>query len=477
MWLIVAVILCLLLGYLIVEPAWNGARGWSTALFYSCLALCFGVGAFSVVFLIARALNATHIFKADLLAVTLLATLRLVARRRRRLKFDIAQPSDSALTKFPRILLIIAFAVSICVAAYALLGRVIAHPHGDGWDAFAIWNLHARFLFLGESHWRDGFSNLIPWSHPDYPPLLPSAIAHFWTYLDTDATAIPAALSLGFTVATATFLYASLAINRGHNSAMLGTLTLLATPFFIEQGAAQYADIPMAFFFLAALVLLNQGESIGSLRLLALSGLAAGFAAWTKNEGLLFLLSAIIGQGLSLLLDKRSLGPRRVGRLIAFCCGAAPLLLVILWYKHFLAPPGDLFASPSSMVGKMTTISRYWVILQWYGKELLRFGGWWIIPLTVALPVLYFVFGRGQSDQYLTARHASIWTLGLTLAGYFAIYVITPNELYWHLRFSLNRLFLATWPCAIFLFFSSVSFRSLPESQNDPKDRPKYRLV
>jgi len=64
------------------------------------------------------------------------------------------------------------------------------------------------------------------------------------------------------------------------------------------------------------------------------------------------------------------------------------------------------------------------------------------------------------------ALRASIWTLGLTVMGYFAIYVITPNELYWHLRFSLNRLFLAAWPSVLFLFFSCVSFRSADKVSN-----------
>jgi len=44
----------------------------------------------------------------------------------------------------------------------------------------------------------------------------------------------------------------------------------------------------------------------------------------------------------------------------------------------------------------------------------------------------------------------------LTLAGDFAVYVITPYDIYWHLRFSLNRLFLQLWPSAIFLFFMMV---------------------
>src|SRR5262249_53316366 len=130
-----------------------------------------------------------------------------------------------------------------------------------------------------------------------------------------------------------------------------------------------------------------------------------------------------------------------------------------IWYKY-LAPPSDLFSSTSSMLVKATTISRYGVVLQWYGKEFLRFGGWWVIPLTVGLLALFIVVGHHAPSEPSAAKCASIWTLGLTLAGYFAIYVMTPNELHWHLRFSLNRLFLAIWPSVLFLFFSSVSFRT-----------------
>lgn len=460
MWIILAVILCALLGYLIVEPVWIVTRGIPAGLFYFCLAACFGIGMFSVLFLVARALNVNHIFKVDLLAVVLLATVRAVAGRRHERKPSLAHLSDFELPKSLQMLLIAAFTISICAAAYALLLRRIAYPHGDGWDAFAIWNLHARFLFLGGSHWRDGYNALIPWSHPDYPPLLPAAIAHFWTYLSRDATSVPATIGMTFTIATAAFLYSSLAINRGHNSAMMATLTLLSTPFFIEQGAAQYADIPLSFFFLATLALLRQGWITGSRRLVALSGVAAGFSAWTKNEGLLFLFSAVVGQALSLLLEKRSVGRSSLNRLIGFCLGAAPFLGLIFWYKHFLAPAGDLFASPTSMVGKVMSMGRYWVILRWFAKELLRFGDWSIIPLTVVLPALYLIWKNEDQGSQLLVRRASAWTLGFTLIGYFAIYVITPNDLYWHLRFSLNRLFVSMWPSAIFLFFSSVFLRS-----------------
>jgi hypothetical protein len=56
---------------------------------------------------------------------------------------------------------------------------------------------------------------------------------------------------------------------------------------------------------------------------------------------------------------------------------------------------------------------------------------------------------------------ASTWALALTLAGYFFIYLITPYEIYWHLRFSLDRLFMQMWPSAIFVFFARVGSEPL----------------
>jgi len=60
--------------------------------------------------------------------------------------------------------------------------------------------------------------------------------------------------------------------------------------------------------------------------------------------------------------------------------------------------------------------------------------------------------GKGMQPADPGPRASRI-ALTLTLAGYFLIYLITPYDLYWHLRFSLNRLFLQLWPAVIFLFF------------------------
>ena len=42
------------------------------------------------------------------------------------------------------------------------------------------------------------------------------------------------------------------------------------------------------------------------------------------------------------------------------------------------------------------------------------------------------------------------------MLGYFAIYLMTPLDLGYHLGSSLERLLLQLWPIGLFVFFSSV---------------------
>jgi hypothetical protein len=189
--------------------------------------------------------------------------------------------------------------------------------------------------------------------------------------------------------------------------------------------------------------------------------MAAGFAAWTKNEGLLFLTALLFAFCLFSITkeSKDSAGefskPKQ-NLLAPTVLGAIPILALIAWFKHSVATSGDLLSTPEVMIHRILTPSRYGIILRWYAKEFLRFGDWWIFPGTVLLVAFYFLNReKGLSERDPLLR-VSITALTLTLAGYFAIYVITPLDLHWHLRFSLNRLFLQLWPATIFLFFLSV---------------------
>jgi hypothetical protein len=181
--------------------------------------------------------------------------------------------------------------------------------------------------------------------------------------------------------------------------------------------------------------------------------MAASFAAWTKNEGLLFLAALLIAHGLMALKSRSSTGVRDFVLLLV---GALPPLFVVLWFKLRLAPPGDLFTSGALLTHRLLDPHRYWVIVNWYGKEFLRFGNWGFLPETLLLVVLYFLANKTKDRRNPSCLLTGIITLSLTLIGYFAIYLITPYDLYWHLRFSLNRLFLQLWPSAVLLFFLRI---------------------
>ena len=74
--------------------------------------------------------------------------------------------------------------------APGLIARVSAGLQGD-WDAWAIWNLRARFLIEPTDRWKDAFVPALTWAHPNYPMHLPSAVARGWLQAGSESVTIP----------------------------------------------------------------------------------------------------------------------------------------------------------------------------------------------------------------------------------------------------------------------------------------------
>jgi hypothetical protein len=460
-------ILCFVTGFLIVALGLRALRSRSTLLLRISLAAGFGLAVFSIIYFLARWSGFLHLWAIDS-AVCAILLIALMSLRKHRI--SAAQNLEARDGTTPRFVFV-AFGLALLASLYSGVLRALARPYGSGWDSFAIWNLHARFLYRGGIYWRDGFSPLIPWSHPDYPLLLPAAIAHFWTVMGRETPALPAVLGLVFTFSTVALLFSGLDILVSRTSALLGAMCLLSTPFFIDLGTWQYADVPLSLFILATLVLLHLHDRLAkrgveSRSSLVLAGLAAGFAAWTKNEGVLFLVTILLAR---MWLTPRQLSPvrRPLSQIAPMLFAVAPIFALIAVFKRTIAPPGDLFSDPAIMLHKLSDPSRYWAVLKWYGRELVRFGEWWLIPLPIVMLVLYLLLKRNVTREEQETVRASATALVLTLAGYFFIYLITPRDIYWHLRFSLNRLFVQLWPSAIFVFFSALGCEPLTARRGD----------
>ena len=349
-----------------------------------------------------------------------------------------------------------------------------AAPYGQ-WDAFAIWNLRALFLAGPAEAWRHAASGLVVEMHPEYPPLHSSLVAVLWKLGGSPGEpAVPLALGLAFFWAAAGLLVGFLGLLRGAATALLACLALATTAPLLEQSTWQYADIPLAFYFLAALGLLALSAAEPELErtLLPLSGLFAGFAACTKDEGIAFLLAVPVSWA---LIVWRKEGLRRAqGKLGLWAAGAAGPALVSAAFKLFLAPPvtplrGQTFAQVLEKIGDP---ERYRLILGGFFRGVLELGNGPTHPLLI-LAALAVVLRLGAAGPLRSAAAPSAAVLGLMLAAYFAVYLTTPDDLSWRLNTSLIRLYVQLWPSALLAFFLAV--RPVPDTAPSAEREPGAR--
>jgi hypothetical protein len=230
-----------------------------------------------------------------------------------------------------------AVAASIALMAFSVLSARAPEGGFDAWDYFAV---KARFLVLGGEEWKRSFLPVLD-DKPDYPFLLPATVARVWLYLGSETALFQILVAMLFTFATVGPLVSALSFLRNRQQALLAGLVLLGTPFFVTHAATQYPDVPIAFFFLSVLVLLSLARiwHLG-LGVIALAGIFASLAAWTKNEGMASNFEVVIVQAIVVFVAE---GWRRCRRqTLAFVTGALPVLILVMWFKLHLAPPNEL---------------------------------------------------------------------------------------------------------------------------------------
>jgi hypothetical protein len=359
---------------------------------------------------------------------------------------------DSGFGRILAVLLVIAFIGTVL----SLLFISLKKPHGD-WDAWAVYNMKARFLFRAGDHWRDLFTAPMEWSGPDYPLLIPTALAACWTLLGMETRVVPALVAGLFTLAVIVVAGCTVTALRGKTQASLAALVLLGTPYLITHGADQYSDIPIGFFFLATLALLNLHDGLAKTDygFLVLAGITAGLSAWTKNEGFLFVIAILVSQFV-ITVPRTGLKPY-LKQLCFFGAGLLPILLVVIYFKITISShSGLLFPEEGpGFFAKLTDSLRYRTVLDYFVRLGLGFGNW---PASV-VPLLAFyllLVGIKLNERQKASIARSLIAMGIMLAGYFMIYILSPRHLEWHLITSLDRLYSQLWPSFILIFFMLV---------------------
>ena len=152
----------MLIGFFLVSIFWPATRpGFPLSLLKWFLAVGVGIGFSSCLFflwLLIFSPSGYGLFEIAVLAC--LAVVNFLKKKKPRTgKGDDFLPFPSGHLRLRRILAFSFFGILGC-ALIAFILFSVAEPHG-GWDAWAIWNLRARFLFRGGEVWRDAFPALL----------------------------------------------------------------------------------------------------------------------------------------------------------------------------------------------------------------------------------------------------------------------------------------------------------------------------
>jgi len=430
--------------------------GITEALFVVSLGIPVGFGAVSLVlFLWLVAANGqTRGATMLLVFVGLLLAAAAIVRQRRGSGVSLdrsTNPEGGALRWLGPAL---AFAVFITIGVAVL--TAIAQPHG-AWDAWYTWNRHAIFMQRGGIYWRDAFSAPETGWTADYPLLTPGAIAAAWLIFGRESLLVSNAVGLLFTIAPIGLLVSTLSFLRTRTQGLLAGVLLAFSPQLAIQGAAEQADIPLASFYLGAMSLIGLYDGTGGEgQWLVMSGVLAGMAAWTKNEGLLFVLVLYFVRSVVVTLSS---GWREALRqAVRFGAGLLPVLGVIVYFKLRVVQAGsDLVThqSISAEVQRLFAFGRYWYTSKMILAGVLDIGGWMVtLPALLVMYLLLAGVNMERRDRMPIATGAL--TLGAMMVGHLFVYVLTPHDLAWHIRASLPRILMQLWPTAILTFLLFV---------------------
>ncbi|MEA2236509.1 MAG: hypothetical protein QOC81_1233 [Thermoanaerobaculia bacterium] len=300
------------------------------------------------------------------------------------------------------------------------------------WDFWAIWGLKGKvFLEMGGIDWRFLESRWNVFFHPDYPVLVP---------LNFDLIALVNGgwsdrwLGLLFVAWAAALLLVVRALAARETTPFFASLLTFSLASLAVSPWVGYAEGPLIAFGGAGILFVRAALRDDDAASWRHGALMLGFAANCKNEGLALLVAVTIGvavagsRGLGGLFFRRKTSrPRNLAtaRLWPAYALAAPWLLLRL--MHTL--PTDI-ASGSTLSRLMARLPYLHQVLALLGAQLTE--PWFWIAILAGILVAPSAARRGELFVFLVTA--------IQLFFYVAAYVVTPNDLHWHVLTSWSRL-------------------------------------
>lgn len=367
------------------------------------------------------------------------------------------------------------------------LVKCLHNIHG-GWDARYYWNLKARFFFRVPEQWTDMFSALLP--PTDYPLFLPASIAWGWNWLGREALGWHPLIAFCFSVSLCFLMIWYLGTQTTLWGGFLAGSLLLTCYGYQFWSTTQYAEIPLTFFITATVLIATLACRQKAKRLYFLAGLLAGFAGWTKNEGLLFCFWT------SLLLLPSIFAAKEKGlkeKLSAACLYLTGLFLPLtgtFFIKVALSQLGSgaaLRLAETAQTGESYgplillqqvlagDFSRVATVARVFYLPKLNIPDWNLIWFLFPLALLYNLLFR---RQYFFSKYRWLIPVFILLIdlGYFIGLCSLPLSMLEHtLRYSLPRLSLHTTLLGIVFLFETFVLPVAAPLPFSPPSNGKHR--
>lgn len=306
-------------------------------------------------------------------------------------------------------------ATVIALGGYTLLATI---THVWEFDFIRDWGLKARIFFLaGGVDWAFLEDVVERGSHPDYPPLLPLSFDLFAVIRGGWDDRWIGLINVAFAAAALLIVRRELIREvPSRTAAAFGTLALLPLVALPWIGIA---DGPLAALVLCAPLLIRRAIADDDSRAFTTAAILLGIGAFTKNEGLTFIVAVALGLAAA---GKWRLIPR------LWPSVAIALPWLVLRSVHTL--PTDLAEGNvlARMIDHVMHPAPLLIALAKYpvGKPI-----FWIAMIAGVLLTLRML---------LRYERLVLVTVAVQFACYIAAYLSTPHGMDWHVRWSWDRL-------------------------------------
>jgi hypothetical protein len=353
---------------------------------------------------------------AGTLAISIAGIVRLVRKGNFKTRArDLARAALPVLRR-PEVMLGLAFLV---FATYIVDRSPIIQ-----WDARSIWFFRAKQLFFSGRLLPED-AKTYPWAHPGYPLLYPAALAFFSSFGGWEERRAAVAVTVLFaTLSSLVFMLARRTLGRWPG-AVFASIPVL---YLFAPVVGGYADGYVTLCLLIAVFGFCNDDTEG------FGWLGAFSAATIKREG--FILALVVC-AVHTVIGHPSRRRRWSRRAIAFV-GFVPPVLHGLWVKHLGV--ADAYAGAKLPEQSHEIWNRFSTI--W---DAIRAQGWTRTPAKIGfvglLLSLVFAGNWRRISGGIAASLAGIAALAFT----FAVFIVTPFDLNWHISTALERLLSHAW--------------------------------